>query len=99
MTMEHHEPSALLAAAETVHWIALAVMAIVYSVRLWWLHQFRNARGHTEPLANSHHDELPSALHLRSCCVTTHRTSPQPARLPSRAPECNTMTARNCQPA
>jgi len=42
--MEHHEPSTLLAAAETIHWIALAIMAIVYTVRLIWLHQFRNAR-------------------------------------------------------
>ena len=42
--MEHHEPSTLLAAAETIHWIALAIMAIVYTARLVWLHQFRNAR-------------------------------------------------------
>jgi hypothetical protein len=42
--MEHHEPSTLLAVAETIHWIALAIMAIVYSARLVWLHQFRNAR-------------------------------------------------------
>jgi len=42
--MEHHEPSTLLAAAETIHWIALAIMAIVYTVRLIWLHQFRNGR-------------------------------------------------------
>ena len=42
--MEHHETSTLLAAAETIHWIALATMAIVYTVRLWWLFQFRNAR-------------------------------------------------------
>jgi hypothetical protein len=42
--MQHHEPSTLLATAETIHWIALAIMAIVYSVRLVWLLQFRNAR-------------------------------------------------------
>jgi nitrate reductase gamma subunit len=42
--MEHHEPSTLLATAETIHWIALAIMAIVYTVRLVWLHQFRDAR-------------------------------------------------------
>jgi nitrate reductase gamma subunit len=42
--MEHHEPSTLLATAETIHWIALAFMAVVYTVRLIWLLQFRNAR-------------------------------------------------------
>jgi nitrate reductase gamma subunit len=42
--MEHHETSTLLATAETIHWIALAIMAIVYTARLVWLHQFRNAR-------------------------------------------------------
>ena len=42
--MDHHEPSTLLAAAETIHWIALAFMAIVYTLRLVWLLQFRNAR-------------------------------------------------------
>ena len=42
--MDHHEPSTLLAAAEMIHWIALAIMAIVYTVRLIWLHQFRNGR-------------------------------------------------------
>ena len=47
--MEHHEPSTLLATAETIHWIALAIMTIVYAVRLWWLHQFRNARERQPP--------------------------------------------------
>jgi len=42
--MEHHEPGTLLAAAEIIHWIALAIMAIVYTVRLLWLYQFRDAR-------------------------------------------------------
>jgi len=42
--MEHHEPGTLLTAAETIHWIALAIMGIVYTLRLVWLHQFRNAR-------------------------------------------------------
>jgi nitrate reductase gamma subunit len=42
--MQHHEPSTLLATAETIHWVALAIMAIVYTVRLAWLLQFRNAR-------------------------------------------------------
>ena len=40
--MEHHEPSALLATAETIHWIALGIMAVVYTIRLWWLHQCRS---------------------------------------------------------
>jgi nitrate reductase gamma subunit len=42
--MEHHDPSTLLASVETIHWIALAIMAIVYTLRLFWLYQFRNGR-------------------------------------------------------
>lgn len=42
--MTQHEPSALLATVETIHWVTLVVMGLVYSVRLWWLLQFRNAR-------------------------------------------------------
>jgi len=42
--MEHDAPSTLLAAAETIHWVALAIMAIVYTMRLVWLHRFRNGR-------------------------------------------------------
>jgi len=29
--MEHHEPGTLLATAEIIHWVALAIMAIVYT--------------------------------------------------------------------
>jgi nitrate reductase gamma subunit len=47
--MEAHEPSALLATAETIHWAALAVMVIVYTVRLVWLLQFRDARDRQPP--------------------------------------------------
>lgn len=42
--MDHHEPSTLLHVAEVIHWIALGVMAVVYTLRLMWLHSFRNAR-------------------------------------------------------
>jgi nitrate reductase gamma subunit len=47
--MEAHEPSTLLATAETIHWAALAVMVIVYTIRLVWLHQFRDARDRQPP--------------------------------------------------
>jgi nitrate reductase gamma subunit len=47
--MEHAETSTLLASAETIHWIALAIMATVYTVRLWWLLQFRSARERQPP--------------------------------------------------
>jgi nitrate reductase gamma subunit len=47
--MEHQDPSTLLAIAETIHWIALAVMVIVYTARLIWLHRFRNARERQPP--------------------------------------------------
>jgi nitrate reductase gamma subunit len=47
--MEHAETNTLLASAETIHWIALAIMATVYTVRLWWLLQFRSARERQPP--------------------------------------------------
>jgi nitrate reductase gamma subunit len=36
-----HETSSLLMTAEVIHWIALVVMALVYSLRLWWLFRFK----------------------------------------------------------
>ena len=39
-----HEPSTMLATAEVIHWIALVVMAVVYSVRLKWLFSFKAAK-------------------------------------------------------
>ena len=36
-----HEPSPLLHAAEVIHWCALGVMAIVYTLRLRWLLSFK----------------------------------------------------------
>jgi nitrate reductase gamma subunit len=47
--MEPHEPSTLLAATETVHWVALAIMMLVYTLRLVWLYRFRNARERQPP--------------------------------------------------
>ena len=31
--MEHHDPSTLLASVETIHWIALAIMAEITATR------------------------------------------------------------------
>jgi nitrate reductase gamma subunit len=39
-----HEPSNLLHAAEIIHWVALAVMAVVYTLRLRWLFSFNLAK-------------------------------------------------------
>jgi nitrate reductase gamma subunit len=36
-----HESSSLLHTAEVVHWIALIVMAVVYTMRLRWLFKFK----------------------------------------------------------
>ena len=36
-----HEPNAMLHTAEIVHWCALAVMAVVYTMRLMWLFRFK----------------------------------------------------------
>jgi nitrate reductase gamma subunit len=45
----HHQPSNLLAATEVIHWFALAVMAIVYTLRLRWLFSFKAAKDKSAP--------------------------------------------------
>ena len=45
----HVEPSGMLKAAEIVHWIALAVMAVVYSMRLRWLFSFKAGKDMSAP--------------------------------------------------
>jgi nitrate reductase gamma subunit len=45
----HHEPSNLLHAAEVIHWIALGVMAIVYTLRLRWLFAFKAGKDSSAP--------------------------------------------------
>jgi hypothetical protein len=39
-----HEVSPALHTAEVVHWIALVVMAIVYTMRIRWLLSFKLAK-------------------------------------------------------
>ncbi len=46
-----HEPSGLLMAAEYIHWAALVVMAVVYSLRLWWLFRFKAGKDNSPPTA------------------------------------------------
>lgn len=45
----HHEPSNLLATTEVIHWVALAVMAIVYTMRLRWLFSFKAGKDRSAP--------------------------------------------------
>ncbi len=47
--MPQHEPSTLLRSVEVIHWCALAVMGLVYSVRVWWLLRFRPTRDRQAP--------------------------------------------------
>jgi len=47
--MEQPESSSLLHIAEVVHWIALAVMMLVYTLRLMWLFKFKGARDRQKP--------------------------------------------------
>jgi len=44
-----HQTSSFLPTAEIIHWVALAVMAIVYSARLRWLYQFKLAADRSAP--------------------------------------------------
>jgi hypothetical protein len=45
----HHEPSNLLMTAEVIHWVALAVMAVVYTLRIRWLFGFKLAKDMSAP--------------------------------------------------
>jgi len=47
--MPTHEPSGLLHAVEIVHWVALGVMAVVYTLRIRWLLSFRATRDRQAP--------------------------------------------------
>jgi len=47
--MEHHEPSSLMAIVEVIHWVALAVMGLVYGLRLRWLFSFKGAKDRSAP--------------------------------------------------
>ena len=47
--MPAHEPSALLHTVEIIHWIALGVMAVVYTLRVRWLLSFRATRDRQKP--------------------------------------------------
>jgi nitrate reductase gamma subunit len=42
--MPVHEPSTLLHTVEVIHWVALGVMAVVYTLRVRWLLSFRATR-------------------------------------------------------
>jgi len=44
-----HEISPALHTAEVVHWIALVVMAIVYTLRIRWLLSFKLAKDKSAP--------------------------------------------------
>jgi hypothetical protein len=47
--MPAHEPSPLLHSVEIIHWCALVVMAIVYTLRVRWLLSFRATRDRQRP--------------------------------------------------
>ena len=44
-----HEPSQLLYTVEVIHWVALAVMAVVYTLRLRWLFSFKAGKDKSAP--------------------------------------------------
>jgi len=47
--MQHHEPGSLLATVEVIHWAALGVMALVYTLRLRWLFSFKAGKDRSAP--------------------------------------------------
>jgi hypothetical protein len=58
-----HQPSALLHAAEIVHWFALGMMAVVYTLRVRWLLSFRATRDRQAPGAPDRTDARRGALY------------------------------------
>jgi nitrate reductase gamma subunit len=47
--MPQHQSSSLLATVEVIHWIALAFMVVVYTVRLFWLFRYNRAVDRSAP--------------------------------------------------
>ena len=47
--MEQAGPSGLLHVAEAVHWTALTIMVLVYTIRLFWLFRFKAGRDRQRP--------------------------------------------------
>lgn len=47
--MEHAQANTLLLVAEVVHWIALGIMGLVYTIRLVWLFKFKAGRDRQRP--------------------------------------------------
>lgn len=58
-----HEANAMLHTAEVVHWCALGVMAVVYSMRLRWLFRFKAGADKSAPGQPNLTDKRRGALH------------------------------------
>ncbi len=58
-----HESSSLLHTAEIVHWAALIIMAVVYSLRLRWLFSFKPGADKSAPGAPERTDKKKGALY------------------------------------
>jgi len=58
-----HESSSLLHTAEVVHWAALIIMAVVYSLRLRWLFSFKPGADKSAPGAPDRTDKKRGAFY------------------------------------
>ena len=58
-----HESSSLLHTAEVVHWAALIIMAVVYSLRLRWLFNFKPGADKSAPGAPERTDKKRGAFY------------------------------------
>jgi len=47
--MGQTETNSLMHAAEVIHWVALGVMGLVYTIRLFWLFRFKAGRDRQQP--------------------------------------------------
>lgn len=55
--------NSLLPIAESVHWAALAVMAIVYTLRLLWVFRFQPGKDRSAPGGNGRTDARSASIH------------------------------------
>ncbi len=61
--MPHSDTSSLLPVAESVHWAALGVMAIVYTIRLLWVFRFKAGKDRSAPGGSGRTDAKSAAIH------------------------------------
>jgi len=61
--MPQPQSTSLLHIAETVHWAALGIMGLVYTLRLLWVFRFKAGKDRSAPGGNGRTDPKSAAMH------------------------------------